>query len=158
RKVHTVSVSVNLVQTLDVGSSAFLRDVLQGLARQQKELPCKYFYDETGSRLFDEICELPEYYLTRTELAIMHQRADEMVSAIGRGRVLIEYGSGSSMKTRLLLERAQSLAGYVPIDISAAQLASAVHELRARYPALPIWPVCADYTSTYNLPCWARNG
>src|SRR5207253_7051168 len=81
----------------------FRTDVLRGLRRPAKELPCKYFYDETGSRLFEQICELEEYYLTRTELAIMRKHASEMAELLGLDCLLVEYGSGSSVKTRLLL-------------------------------------------------------
>src|SRR3954471_23654005 len=99
----------------------FYADAVRGLGRPRKELPCKYFYDEAGSALFDRICELPEYYHTRCELAILRHHAADMVALFGPRPVLIEYGSGSSLKTRLLLDR---LAGgaYVPVDISREHL------------------------------------
>src|SRR5262249_31540850 len=100
----------------------FLADVLRGLRRPAKELPCKYFYDEAGSRLFEDICGLEEYYLTRTELAIMRRDAGEMASLLGPDCLLIELGSGSSLKTRLLLDRLQRPAGYVPVDVSREHL------------------------------------
>src|SRR5436305_8767700 len=87
------------------GTDAMLREAVAGLARPHKQLPCKYFYDERGSRLFDQICELEEYYLTRCELAILRRHAGEMAESFGPGCALIEYGSGSSLKTRLLLDR-----------------------------------------------------
>src|SRR5438445_13778812 len=96
----------------------FRADVLRGLRRPAKELPCKYFYDETGSRLFEQICELEEYYLTRTELAIMRKHADEMAELLGPDCLLVEYGSGSSVKTRLLLDRLKGVTAYVPLDVS----------------------------------------
>lgn len=132
--------------------AAFLDDVLRGLQAHPRQLPCKYFYDAWGSRLFEEICELPEYYLARTERAIMSQSIAEIVEAIGPGSVLIEYGSGSSLKTCLILDRAPRLAGYIPIDISHAQLQSAAAALANRYPRIPIRPLCADYTRPYRLP------
>ena len=96
----------------------FATDVLAGLSRAAKELPCKYFYDERGSHLFDRITELPEYYLTRTEPAILERHAAEMAGLLGPGCLLIEYGSGSGTKTRLLLEELTDPAAYVPIDVS----------------------------------------
>ena len=105
------------------GPDRMRAEVLAGLRRPRKRLPCKYFYDAAGSRLFDEICELDEYYLTRTELAIMHAHAGEMAEAIGGKALLVEYGSGSSTKTRIVLDHIRSPAGYVPIDISGEHLA-----------------------------------
>lgn len=135
--------------------AVFLEEVVNGLRRTPKELPCKYFYDAWGSRLFEEICELPEYYLTRTELAIMRREIGEIVAAIGPGSLLIEYGSGSSLKTCLLLDHAPQLAGYIPIDISGAALETAVRALANLFPRLRIWPLRADYTRPYELPAAA---
>ena len=132
--------------------ATFLRDVLCGLQLAQKELPSKYFYDDTGSRLFEQICELDEYYPTRTELSIMQERAPEIASLLGPGCLLIEYGSGSSTKTRLLLDALRDPAGYVPIDISKGQLLCSVASLSLAYPELEVLPVCADYTSEFRLP------
>lgn len=139
-------------QSLEMSRATFLEDVLSGLRKQPKELPCKYFYDEQGSHLFEDICWLPEYYLTRTELSIMRQHIHEIVDKIGRGSLLIEYGSGNSLKTCLLLDHALGLAGYIPIDISRSQLTLATHTMANLYPNLRIWPVCADYTLPYELP------
>ncbi len=130
---------------------AFLRDVLAGLAASPKSVPCKYFYDETGSALFDRITETEAYYPTRTELAIMEAHVGEMAEAVGPGAVLIEYGSGSSLKTRVLLGRLD-LAAYVPIDISREHLFATAEQLRDAYPGLPIFPVAADYTADFALP------
>src|SRR5947209_15512614 len=96
----------------------FRAEVLRGLRQPVKELPCKYFYDETGSRLFEQICELEEYYLTRTELEIMRKHAGEMAELLGPDCLLVEYGSGSSIKTRLLLDHLKRVAAYVPLDVS----------------------------------------
>lgn len=130
----------------------FLNDALQGLQLAQKELPSKYFYDDPGSQLFEQICKLDEYYLTRTELSIMQERAQEIASLLGPGCLLIEYGSGSSTKTRLLLDALQDPAGYMPIDISKAQLLCSAASLALAYPELEVLPVCADYTSEFELP------
>jgi len=96
----------------------FRADVLAGLSAPAKSLPCKYLYDDRGSRLFDQICELPEYYPTRTELGILRRHAANMAAALGDGCLVIEYGSGSGLKTPLLLERLRHPAGYVPVEIN----------------------------------------
>src|SRR2546421_1452116 len=101
---------------------SFLYDVLAGLRACPKRLPCKYFYDQRGSELFDRICLLDEYYLTRAELAIMDQFAPEMGARIGGGAMLVEYGSGSSVKTRYLLDALAEAVAYVPIDVSGDHL------------------------------------
>ena len=130
----------------------FLSDVLEGLSRPQKDLPCKWLYDERGSALFEQICDLPEYYLTRTELAIMERHVRGMAEALGPGCALVEYGSGSSLKTQLLLGHLRSPAAYLPVDISPDALAGAAERLGRRFPGLPIVPVCADFTAPLELP------
>jgi dimethylhistidine N-methyltransferase len=133
-------------------AAAFLRDVLHGLSRPRKELPCKYFYDARGSRLFDQICELEEYYPTRCELAILREQAAAIAGRLGAGCMLIEYGSGSSVKTCLLLDHARELAAYVPVDISGEHLARSARQLSRRYPRLAVVPVCADFTVPFEVP------
>ncbi|HTI13748.1 MAG TPA: L-histidine N(alpha)-methyltransferase [Dictyobacter sp.] len=130
----------------------FAQDIVDGLRKERKELPSKYFYDEVGSHLFDQICELDDYYLTRTELAIMQQGIVEMAECIGADCMLIEYGSGSCTKVRHLLDHLHSPIAYVPIDISKEQLLQCAKRLSAAYPAIEILPVCADYTSEFPLP------
>ncbi|MEZ5066849.1 MAG: L-histidine N(alpha)-methyltransferase [bacterium] len=130
----------------------FLNDVIAGLSATPRTLPCKYFYDQEGSRLFDAIGDLDEYYLTRTEIAILEAEIEDLARHVGEGSVLIEYGSGSSRKTRLLLDHLESPAAYVPIDISREHLLDAVVRLRRRYPSLRISPVVADYTAHFALP------
>jgi len=125
---------------------------LQGLQDARKELPSKYFYDEVGSQLFEQICELDEYYLTRTELSILQTHMHEMVSLLGPHCLLIEYGSGSSTKVRMLLDALQEPAGYVPIEIAKDQLLRSAASLALVYPELEVLPVCADYTSDFELP------
>ena len=130
-----------------------LEDVLAGLSASPKTLPSKYFYDERGSRLFDAITVLEAYYPTRTEQGILENNLDEIAEHIGDGAVLIEYGSGSSTKTRLLLDAlAERLASYVPIDISEDFLYETAAVLRAAYPTLRIEPVAADYTRPFTIP------
>jgi dimethylhistidine N-methyltransferase len=129
----------------------FLGAVLDGLGRPRKTLPCKFFYDEAGSALFDAICEQPEYYPTRTELGILAAAAGEIADLAGRGGALVEYGSGSSLKTRLLLD-ALAPALYMPIDISREHMLAACHTLAQDYPALHLMAVCADYTRPFRLP------
>jgi len=126
--------------------------VLAGLRRTPKELSPVWFYDEYGSTLFDAICELPEYYLTRTELAIMETHAAEMARIIGPQAALIEFGSGTSMKTRLLLNRLAAPAAYVPVDIAREHLIDAANTLSRDYPGLRVFPVCADFTQPFELP------
>ncbi len=149
-----MSSSRKVAAHLDTAPDAdeFLTDVLDGLSADRKTLPCKYLYDERGSQLFDEICRLDEYYPTRTELKILEDNIDEIASELGRGRLLIEYGSGSSHKSLLLLDHLEDLHGYVPIDISRDHLLATATRLRERYPDLKILPVVADYTSPIELP------
>jgi dimethylhistidine N-methyltransferase len=132
--------------------ATFREEVLQGLQDSRKELPSKYFYDDTGSQLFEQICELDEYYLTRTELSIMQEQMEEMVEVLGPNCLLIEYGSGSSTKISKLLHCLQTPAAYVPIDISKEQLMRSAASLRTAYPTLEVLPVCADYTSDFAIP------
>jgi len=134
------------------GRDVFYREVIAGLEKSPKALPCKYLYDHNGARLFARICELDEYYLTRTELAIMQDRVQEMATCVGAEAALIEYGSGEGVKTRILLDALERPAAYIPVDISRDQLEHNARRLRARYPDLPVLPVCADYTSDYPVP------
>lgn len=139
---------VDLTPSTDV----FLNDVIEGLSQVEKTLPCKYFYDRRGSRLFDAICELDEYYLTRTELKILRQHAAEIAEAIGPRAMIIEPGSGSSVKTQILLDRSIDPCAYVPVDISREHLCDTAEALSQRYPKLPVLPVSADFTMPFDLP------
>jgi len=129
-----------------------LTEILEGLSRTQKSLSPKFFYDERGSKLFDDICELPEYYLTKTELAIMRAHIDDMAALIGPQASLIEFGSGSGLKTRILLDGLDRLAAYVPVEISREYLITAAQSLAADYPDTEVWPVLADFTQPFQLP------
>jgi dimethylhistidine N-methyltransferase len=145
---------MNRISVLDLSptQAASLEEVLRGLRSPQKELPCKLFYDKFGSELFERITTLDEYYPTRAEQRIMRAAGAEMGAALGSDCVLIEYGSGSSQKTRLLLDHMQDPAGYVPIEISREQLRESAESLARAYPRLPVVPVCADYTTSIQLP------
>ncbi|HET7651329.1 MAG TPA: L-histidine N(alpha)-methyltransferase [Gammaproteobacteria bacterium] len=127
-------------------------EILAGLRAPHKTLPSKYFYDARGSELFDRICELPEYYPTRTELGIMETHLPEMADALGPRLLLMEPGSGSSLKTRLLLEALHKPVAYVPVDISRSHLVTAADQLNQRYPELEVLPVCADFSQPFDLP------
>ena len=132
--------------------SSFRADVLAGLARMQKSIPPKYFYDVTGAALFEKICDLPEYYVTRAELEILAAHAGELAEMIGPDATLVELGSGNSLKTAYLLDRLQQPRAYVPVDVCAEALADAVQRLHRRYPGLLVLPVRADFTSSFPLP------
>ncbi len=139
-------------------AETLLAEVLAGLQSSPKTLPCKLFYDEVGAKLFEDICELDEYYVTRTELAIMDRYIDEMAAALGPDCLVIEYGSGSGQKTELLLEALETPVAYVPVDISCEQLADYAQRLRQGHPDLEVAPVCADYTHHFELPETRRPG
>jgi L-histidine Nalpha-methyltransferase len=141
-----------LVAARKADTGQFRADVLRGLRAPKKELPCKYFYDELGSDLFEQITELEEYYPTRTELGIMERHAAEMAALLGPRCLLIEYGSGSSLKTRLLLDRLCDPAGYVPIDVSGEHLRRSAQALGEEYPNIAVLPLCADFTRPLDLP------
>src|SRR5262245_20598264 len=132
-----------------------LQEVLAGLSRPHKHLPCKYFYDERGSGLFEQICALQEYYPTRCELAILEKHAGEIAELLGPGCALIEYGSGSGRKTRLLLERVGE-GVYYPVDISREHLLHTAGLLARDFPRLEVVPVCADFSPPFALPASRR--
>lgn len=129
-----------------------LADILQGLTAPAKWLSSMYFYDERGSKLFDEICELPEYYPTRTEIAIMEKHADEIAELLGPHVLLVEFGSGSATKIRILLEHLDHPAAYVPVEISREHLLMSAERLQALFPGIELLPVCADFTQDFALP------
>lgn len=135
-----------------VEQQSMLEEVLHGLRQEQKTIPAKFFYDERGSELFEQITYLDEYYLTRTERGILQDNIGEIAKSIGPQAMLIELGSGSSSKTRMLLEKLESLVAYIPVDISEEYLLRVVNQLRMEYPKVTIIPVFADYTSCFELP------
>lgn len=140
------------------GEQDFRSAVLEGLARPHKAIPCRFLYDERGSALFDRICELPEYYPTRTEMGILRDHAGDMAKAIGPAAQLVELGSGSSAKVGLLLDALDAPHGYVPIDISREHLLAAARRVQALYPRLRVEPVCADFGQVFDLPVHRGGG
>ena len=135
--------------------SSFARDVIAGLTARPKRLSPKYFYDEIGAQLFEDITALPEYYLTRYELEILRERAPDIARFFSADSALIEFGSGSSRKVRILLAVAPTIAAYVPVDISSQMLIQEAEELRRDHPRLAVLPVVADFTQPFSLPAAA---
>lgn len=144
--------TLHSAECVSASSVDFLTDVISGLSQQSKSLPCKYLYDQRGSQLFDQICELDEYYLTRTESAIMQDNSAEIAASIGSEAVVVELGSGSSTKTRILLDSLKEPLAYLPVDISEEHLLAAAEGLRIDYPDLRIEPVVADFTHSFQIP------
>ena len=134
----------------------FRNAVISGLGSTPRAIPARFLYDARGSALFDEICELPEYYPTRTETAILGRCAAEIAQRAGPDCVLVEFGSGSSVKSRLLLDAMSDLDAYVPIDISREHLDETAARLRRDYPGLRVEPVCADYMALDGLPAFVN--
>jgi dimethylhistidine N-methyltransferase len=139
-------------------NNSFLQDVSAGLQKRQKAIPAKYFYDARGSEFFGSICLLDEYYIPQTEIAIMDTNIKEIAGLLGENVVLIEYGCGECTKTRILLSHLADPAAYIPVDISAKQLATITKELASDYPDLEILPVCADYSNNLSLPAPSQTG
>lgn len=140
------------VITENITQEDLLSEVIDGLSKIQKMLPSKLFYDERGSNLFNTICDLDEYYLTRTEMKILTDNIKEISSFLGNRCLLVELGSGSSVKTKLLFNHLDDLAAYIPVDISSDQLIKSNQKLKEEYPNLIIYPLAADYTHWFNLP------
>ncbi|MEX0652501.1 MAG: L-histidine N(alpha)-methyltransferase [Phycisphaeraceae bacterium] len=145
---------MNDVILLDLEPKAgdMLGQCVAALKQSPRQLPCKFFYDRRGSQLFDRICELPEYYPTRTELAILRDHAGDMAARLGPRCLLIELGSGSSTKVRRLLDAMDDPAGYVPTDISRRHLLDAARRIADAYPGLDVRPVCVDYSEPFDPP------
>ena len=139
------------VHRFDEQTSAFASDVIDGLSQHPKRLSPKYFYDATGSELFEQITVLPEYYPTRTELGILRDRGNEIAAIIPKGAALVEFGAGATTKVRLLLERC-AFDAYVPVDISGDFLKAQANALREDFPGLDVYPVAADFTAPFALP------
>jgi dimethylhistidine N-methyltransferase len=148
RSAHTALRAVPSVETL----GAFAADVIAGLTAKPKRLPPKYFYDAAGSALFERITRLPEYYPTRSELDVLGKNAPAIAARFPPGCALVEFGSGSSRKARILLGAAASVAAYVPVDISGEYLQQDVAQVRRDFPHLAVHPVVADFTALTELP------
>jgi dimethylhistidine N-methyltransferase len=140
------------VLDLEPVSADFLAEVLAGLSSSPRTLPCKFFYDERGADLFLKICELPEYYITRTETELLRRHAPDISESIGENAALIGFGTGAGTKTRMLLEQLRNPIAYIPVDISKQRLIDSAAELSRRMPALEILPVCADYLQELEFP------
>ena len=134
---------------------SFARCITDGLSRTPKEIACKYFYDAEGSALFDAICALPEYYQTRTEVALLRRHAGEIAALIGAEAEILEFGAGALRKVRILLDALDCPRGYTPIDISGAYLRDVVRRLAADYPKLNLRPMVADFTMPLHVPAMA---
>ncbi len=135
----------------------FRNDVLAGLAQRPRTIPCKYLYDDRGSELFEEICELPEYYPTRSEVALLRSHRVEIAEALGRNVTLIEPGAGSGIKTRLLISALDRPLGVIPIEISPAALSQSAMELKRRFPDLTVEPIRGDFTDDIEIPQLAED-
>src|SRR5713101_5965354 len=133
-------------------NSDFLSEVVAGLSSEPRTLPCKYFYDERGAALFHRICELPEYYITRTEIDILDRYRAEIATHLGPNIELIGLGTGAGTKTRILIEALEKPAVYIPVDISDKQLGESTGIFHKLFPDLEILPVCADYLQPVALP------
>lgn len=136
----------------DLQQADFLLDLKQGLARQRKSISPKYFYDAAGSALFDQICVLPEYYPTRTELSILQRHAREIALHLGPRAEILEFGAGSMQKVRVLIDSMDRPARYIPIDISGEHMHEAASKIAIAYPRLDVEPLVADYTQDLLLP------
>ncbi len=141
---------------LEPATSDFLEQAIAGLSSSPRTLPSKFFYDERGSDLFLRICELPEYYVTRTETEILRQHGAEIAESIGDNAELVGFGTGAGMKTRMLLDHLRNLIAYVPVDISKQRLTESAEALSREIPSLEILPVCADYLQPMELPTPSR--
>ena len=130
----------------------FLRDVLHGLSQPQKTLPCKYFYDERGSQLFEAICSTPEYYITRTEIDILKRYMADIAAIVGSHCDILEFGSGAGIKIRLLLDGLTDPRSYIPIDISMEILEASAQELAQQFPSVQVIPIVGDYHKDIQLP------
>jgi dimethylhistidine N-methyltransferase len=137
------------------GGDSFADHLLTGLRKSPKEIACKYFYDEAGSRLFEQICELPEYYQTRTEMALLARHAGEIAALMGENVEIVEFGAGSLRKVRILLDAARGPRAYTPLDISGDYLSEVVRALAADYPALALRPLVGDFTRPLEIPALA---
>ncbi len=147
---------MNAEVELSASRHRMFEEVIEGLRRSQKMIPSKFFYDERGSELFEEITRLEEYYPTRTEARILQEHIGEIARAVGEQSILVELGSGNSIKTRLLLDHMPDITAYVPVDISEEYLLKTVRSLKNEYPKLTIKPVCADYTKPFQIPPIAK--
>jgi dimethylhistidine N-methyltransferase len=144
--------AISIVESTATSLSTYRQEILTGLKSPQKRLAPKYLYDERGSELFDKICSLPEYYATRTEIALLRGNGPEIAALVGPHAAIVELGAGSSVKARLLLGCLERPAHYLPVDISAAYLAEQAAAVAEAYPGVAVHPVFADFTQPFALP------
>lgn len=137
---------------LEIKQTSFLKEVLVGLSKSQKSIPPKFLYDKKGSEIFEEICKLPEYYPTRVEIEILKQNSQHIVNLIGHDALIIEPGSGSGEKIKIILNEMNSPSGYVPIEISREILLRMTENFSESFPKLKVFPICADFTQHLDLP------
>ena len=143
---------LDLVESKLSQHEAFRADVLAGLSQRQKTLPSRWLYDQRGSELFEEITGLDEYYLTRTETAILRRHAEEMAGLLGEDVALLEYGAGAAIKSEILIDALKAPRMYAPIDIAADFLAQTAARIRDRFPELPTRPIITDFTVDFDIP------
>lgn len=136
---------------------SFAGRLAAGLGQSPKQIPCKYFYDAAGSRLFEQICELPEYYQTRTEMALLTRHAGEITALMGHNVEILEFGAGSLRKVRILLDAGPKITAYTPLDISGDYLGEVARTLACEYPALTLRPLVGDFTAPVEIPALAGN-
>jgi len=141
-----------ITQAADAMQDDFATEVLNGLSRRPRAIPCRFLYDARGSELFERITELEDYYPTRTEIGLLERHAPDIAELAGAGVAIVEFGSGSSRKTEILIAALPALAAYVAIDISAAALSEAATRLRARFPELEVVTVTGDFNDAMDLP------
>jgi len=141
-----------ITQAADAMQDDFATEVLSGLSRRPRAIPCRFLYDARGSELFERITELEDYYPTRTEIGLLERHAPDIAELAGAGVAIVEFGSGSSRKTEILIAALPALAAYVAIDISAAALSEAATRLRARFPELEVVTVTGDFNDAMDLP------
>jgi dimethylhistidine N-methyltransferase len=154
----SVAMTAPMIEVEDSQGTAFKADVLEGLARRHKTLSSRWLYDDHGSELFEQITDLPEYYPTRTERAILTERADELAAFCGEAAVVLEYGAGASVKSQILLRALQKPRMYVPIDIAGDFLALSAGRLRSRFSQFEVLPVVADFSQDFDLPAGVPAG
>ena len=143
---------LDLVESKLSQHEAFRADVLAGLSQRQKTLPSRWLYDQRGSELFEEITGLDEYYLTRTETAILRRNSEEMAGLLGEDVALLEYGAGAAIKSEILIDALKAPRMYAPIDIAADFLAQTAARIRDRFPELPTRPIITDFTADFDIP------
>ena len=135
-----------------ISNESFADNLIAGLVKMPKEIACKYFYDAAGSHLFEQICALPEYYQTRTEMALLARHAGEIAALMGENAEIVEFGAGSLRKVRILLDAIPNIHAYTPLDISGDYLGDVVRQLAADYPTLTLRPLIGDFTNPLEIP------